>query len=187
MAEREGRTAPEVAYDILLEDEGTSFIYTPISNYPSFDLSGVEVMLSNKNAIMGLSDGGAHVGFILDAGYPTWLLTYWGRQRDRWPVEELVRRLTSDTAHAAGLMDRGVLAAGMKADINVIDYDRLSFGRPYVAYDLPAGGKRLLQKASGYEMTLVSGRITYRNGDATGDLPGRVLRGQRPALRQAAE
>ena len=181
IAARDGRAAPEVAYDILLENEGRNFLYTPISNYPNYDLSGPEQMLSNKNVIMGLGDGGAHVGFILDAGYPTWLLTYWGRQRNRWPVEELVRRLTSDTASAAGLGDRGIIAVGKKADLNVIDYDKLGFGQPYVTYDLPAGGKRLLQKAGGYEATIVAGAVTYRGGEATGALPGKMVRGQRAA------
>ncbi len=187
MAEREGRSAPEVAYDILIEDGGRNFIYTPISNYPNFDLSGPEQMLSNKNVIMGLGDGGAHVGFILDAGYPTWLLTYWGRELRKWPLEEVVRRLTSDTAGAAGLGDRGLIAVGQKADLNVIDYERLGFGRPYVTYDLPAGGKRLLQKANGYEATIVSGTVTYRGGEPTGKLPGRMVKGQRAAVLQAAE
>ena len=187
VAAREGRTAPEVAYDVLIEDGGRNFLYTPIVNYYGYDLSASEAMLADRNAIMGLGDGGAHVGFILDAGFPTWLLTYWGRQRGRFPVEELVRRLTSDTASAAGLGDRGVIAVGKKADLNVIDYEKLAFGRPYVAYDLPAGGKRLLQKANGYAATIVSGVVTYRNGTATGALPGRVVRGQRQALLLAAE
>ena len=179
IAEREGRSAAEVAYDILLEDNGQNFIYTPISNYANYDFSASEAMLDDRNAIMGLGDGGAHVGFILDAGYPTWLLTYWGKTRNRWPLTELIRRLTSDPASAAGLADRGVLAPGKKADLNIIDHDRLGFGRPYVTHDLPAGGKRLLQKAEGYEVTIVSGAITYRNGQATGALPGRLVRGQR--------
>jgi N-acyl-D-aspartate/D-glutamate deacylase len=187
VAARAGRTAAEVAYDVLIEDGGRNFLYTPIVNYYGYDLSASEAMLADRNAIMGLGDGGAHVGFILDAGFPTWLLTYWGRQRGRFPVEELVRRLTSDTASAAGLGDRGVIAVGKKADLNVIDYDRLAFGRPYVAYDLPAGGKRLLQKANGYVATIVSGVVTYRNGTATGALPGRVVRGQREARLLAAE
>jgi len=124
---------------------------------------------------------GAHVGFILDAGYPTWLMTYWGRDRKRWPVPEIIRRLTSDTAKAAGLGDRGVIAPGKKADLNVIDWDRLAFDRPYVTFDLPSGGRRLLQKAGGYEATVVSGTITYRHGQATGKLPGRVVKGQQAA------
>ena len=181
MAARKGVTPPELAYDILLEADGTNFIHCPISNYPNYSLDGTEEMLANKNVIMGLGDGGAHVGFILDAGYPTWLLTYWGRERNRWPIEELVRRLTSDTASAAGLGDRGVIAVGKKADLNVIDYDRLKAGQPYVAYDLPAGGRRLMQKVSGYEATIVSGAVTYRNGEMTGALPGRMVKGQRAA------
>jgi N-acyl-D-aspartate/D-glutamate deacylase len=187
IAAREGRTAPEVAYDILIEDGGRNFLYTPIVNYYGYNLSAPETMLADRNAIMGLGDGGAHVGFILDAGFPTWLLTYWGRERERFPLEELVRRLTSDTANAARLGDRGVIAAGKKADLNVIDYDRLAFGRPYVTYDLPAGGKRLLQKADGYEATIVSGVVTYRGGTATGALPGRLVKGQRDAQLLAAE
>src|SRR5262249_45579805 len=111
----------------------------------------------------------------------------WGRERGRFPVEELVRRLTSDTANATGLTDRGVIAVGKKADLNVIDYDRLAFGRPYVTYDLPAGGKRLLQKADGYESTVASGVGTYRNGWATGALPGRLVKGQPDAQVLAAE
>ena len=187
IAAREGRTAPEVAYDILIEDGGRNFLYTPIVNYYNYELSAPETMLADRNAIMGLGDGGAHVGFILDAGFPTWLLTYWGRERRRFPVEELVRRLTSDTANAAGLGDRGVIAPAKKADLNVIDYDRLGFGRPYVAYDLPAGGKRLLQKAEGYDATIVSGTVTYRDGAATGHLPGRLVKGQRANELLAAE
>jgi len=179
IAAREGRTAPEVAYDILLEDEGRNFIYTPLVNYVSYDMSTPEAMLADKNAIMGLGDGGAHVGFILDAGFPTWMLTYWGRERHRWELPEIVRRLTSDTASAAGLGDRGTIAVGKKADLNVIDYDKVSFGRPYVTFDLPAGGRRLLQKAEGYDATVVSGTVTYRNGEATGALPGQLVRGQR--------
>jgi N-acyl-D-aspartate/D-glutamate deacylase len=181
VAERTGRSAPEVAYDILLEDGGRNFLYTPIVNYANYDIAASEAMLCDKNTIMGLGDGGAHVGFILDAGYPTWLLTYWGRERQRFAIPEVIRRLTSDPALAAGLLDRGVVAPGRKADLNVIDYHRLSFGRPYVTFDLPAGGRRLLQKADGYEATVVSGIITYRHGEATGRLPGRVVKGQRLA------
>ena len=181
IAAREGRSAPEVAYDVLIEDGGRNFLYTPIVNYANYRLDAPETLLQNKNAIMGLSDGGAHVGFILDAGFPTWMFTYWGKQRKLLPVEEIVRRLTSDTASAAGLGDRGLIAVGKKADLNVIDHDHIAFGRPYVTYDLPAGGKRLLQKAQGYEATIVSGSITYRNGEATGALPGRMVKGQRLA------
>ena len=176
IAAREGRTAPEVAYDILLEQDGHAFIYAPILNYGTFDLSISEAMLDDPNTVMGLGDGGAHVGFILDAGFTTWLLAYWGKQRGRFPMPELIRRLTSDTARAVGLHDRGTVATGMRADLNVIDWDRIGFGSPYVVHDLPAGGKRLLQKASGYVATIVAGEITYRDGEATGALPGRLVR-----------
>ena len=179
IAAREGRTAPEVAYDVMLEDEGHGFIYSPLNNYAVYDMSVSEAMLSNRNVIMGLGDGGAHVGFILDAGFPTWLMTYWQKERRRFDLPEVIRRLTSDTAEAAGLLDRGVIRTGKKADLNVIDYGRLRFGQPYVTYDLPAGGKRLLQKAEGYDATIVSGAVTYRDGEATGALPGRVIEGQR--------
>jgi len=179
MAAREGRTAPEVAYDILIEDGGRDFIYAPLVNYVNYDLSTSEAMLADRNAIMGLGDGGAHVGFISDAGFPTWLLKYWGKDRERFELPEIIRRLTTDTAGAAGLSDRGRIATGLKADLNVIDYDAIGYERPYVTYDLPAGGRRLLQKARGYEATVVSGAVTYRNGEATGALPGVLVRGQR--------
>ncbi len=179
MAEREGHTPEAVAYDLLLEDEGRGFIYSPLVNYFNFDMSVVETMLSERNVIMGLGDGGAHVGFILDAGFPTWLMTYWGRERGTFSMPEIIRRLTSDTAAAAGLHDRGIIEVGKKADLNVIDYDNVSFGKPYVTFDLPAGGRRLLQKATGYDATIVSGVMTYRSGEPTGRLPGELVRGQR--------
>jgi N-acyl-D-aspartate/D-glutamate deacylase len=182
IAQREGRTPSEVAYDVLLENDGQNFIYTTISNYAYHDLSMSETLLNNRNAIMGLGDGGAHVAFILDSGYQTWLLTHWGRTMGKFAPEELIRRLTSDTAGAAGLRDRGVLAVGKKADVNVIDWDRLGADAPYVVNDLPAGGKRLMQKVHGYEATIVSGQVTFREGVATGVLPGRLVRGPQAAL-----
>jgi N-acyl-D-aspartate/D-glutamate deacylase len=177
MAGRQGATPQEVAYDLMLEDEGRAFIYMTLGNYAYGDLSMSEALLDNRNCIMGLGDGGAHVAFILDAGYQTWLLTHWGKTRQRWGIPELIRRLTSDTAQAAGLHDRGVLAPGKKADLNVIDWDRLGAGQPYVVHDLPAGGKRLLQEVGGYDATIVAGEITFREGQATGRLPGRLVRG----------
>ncbi len=128
---------------MLIENDGANFIYHPLGNYAYGDLSMPETLLDNRNCIMGLGDGGAHVAFILDAGYQTWLLSHWGRDEKRWDVAELIRRLTSDTAGAAGLHDRGVLAVGKKADVNIIDWEKLGAGAPYVVNDLPAGGKRL--------------------------------------------
>ena len=182
IAARGNRTAPEVAYDMLIENDGAEFIYMPLGNYAYGDLSMPQAVLDNRNVIMGLGDGGAHVAFILDAGYQTWLLSHWGRDQKRWEMPELIRRLTSDTAGAAGLHDRGILRAGLKADVNIIDWDRLGAGSPYVVNDLPAGGKRLLQKVTGYDATIVSGRVTFRGGEATGTLPGRLVRGPRAEL-----
>lgn len=178
IAAREGRSAAEVAYDMLLADDGRGFLFAPLTNYAGFDLSPVAEMLTHPNAIVGLGDGGAHVGFISDASFPTFLLTHWGRDRasGRQPVEELVRRQTSDTARAVGLRDRGVVAVGMRADLNVIDFARLSLPKPDMRFDLPAGGRRLLQRADGYVATVVAGAVTYREGVATGALPGRLVR-----------
>jgi N-acyl-D-aspartate/D-glutamate deacylase len=179
IARREGRTAAEVAYDMLLEDEGHSFLYAIFTSYNEFTLEPVRETLCHPNALIGLGDGGAHVGFITDASFPTWLLTHWGRDRadGRQSVEELVRRYTSDPAGAVGLHDRGYVRAGMKADLNVIDFDKLALEKPFIVADLPAGGKRLLQKASGYDCTIVSGVVTYLNGEHTGATPGRLVRG----------
>ena len=177
IAEREGRTPQEVTYDVLLESEGMDFIYTTISSYAYGDLRMPEQLLANRNCIMGLGDGGAHVAFILDAGFQTFMLTHWGRDTGKFPVEELIRRTTSDTAAAAGLHDRGVLKAGLKADVNVIDWAKLGAGKPYITHDLPAGGKRLMQEVTGYDATIVSGQVTYRQGKPTGMLPGKLVRG----------
>jgi N-acyl-D-aspartate/D-glutamate deacylase len=128
---------------------------------------------------MGLGDGGAHVGLISDANFTTYHLAHWGRDRshDRFDVGWLVKRQSADTARAVGLLDRGVIAVGMKADLNVIDFDKLRVERPVMAFDLPAGGKRLLQRARGYTATVVSGAVVYLDGEPTGALPGRLVRG----------
>jgi N-acyl-D-aspartate/D-glutamate deacylase len=181
MAERGNRSAPEIAYDLLTDHGGRNFLYMPITNYSDFSLSASEQLLGEKMAIMGLGDGGAHVGFILDAGFPTWLLTHWGKNESKFATPELIRRLTSDTAGAAGLGDRGRVKVGLKGDLNIIDWDALDFEAPYVVQDLPAGGKRLMQGASGYAYTIVSGEVTHQDGAPTGSLPGKLVRGQRPA------
>jgi N-acyl-D-aspartate/D-glutamate deacylase len=140
-------------------------------------------MIAHPNTVMGLGDGGAHVGIISDASYTTYLLTHWGRDRahGRFEIPYLVKRQTSDTARAVGLLDRGLIAPGMKADINVIDFGRLRVNAPRMAFDLPAGGKRLLQDANGYVATVVSGNVTYRDGKETDALPGKLVRGHKPA------
>ncbi|ALC18721.1 amidohydrolase family protein [Streptomyces pristinaespiralis] len=178
-AERVGRSPLELAYDVLLQDEGRGLIYVPALNYSSGNLDAVHEMLTHPYTLPGLSDGGAHVGTICDASFPTTLLQHWVRDRDgeRLPLEFVISRQARQTAEAVGLHDRGVLAPGYKADINVIDLVNLRLGPPEVRYDLPTGKPRLLQRTHGYLHTVVSGVETYRNGEATGELPGRLVRG----------
>lgn len=186
IARREGRSGAEVAYDMLLEEGGRSFLYSMLANYKDFTFDAVAEILQHKNAMIGLSDGGAHVGFITDGSFPTYLLSHWGRDRSggRQPIEELVRRYTSDPAEAVGLRDRGLLRVGMKGDLNVIDLRELALEKPYIVKDLPAGGKRLLQRARGYSATVVSGVLTYRDGEYCGATPGKLVRGPQPAPKQ---
>ena len=154
-------------------------IYVPFLNFADGDLDAVGAMLAHPDTIPGLSDGGAHVGMICDGSFPTSLLTHWARDRShgRLPLEHLIQRQARDTARAVGLADRGCIAPGQRADINLIDLDRLTLLPPEVAHDLPAGGRSLLQRARGIRATLVAGAVTYRDGEATGALPGRLLRG----------
>lgn len=181
-AARLGRDAADFVYDVLLEDDGKRLLYYPLLNYLDGDLEAVREMLEHEHTVPGLSDGGAHVGTICDASFPTTLLTHWCRDRSRGgrlDVAAVVKGQTLDTAAAVGLGDRGVLAPGMKADLNVIDFERLSLHPPVMAFDLPAGGKRLLQRATGYLHTIVSGVEVYADGEHTGALPGRLVRGAR--------
>lgn len=174
-----GVPAASLAYGLMMENNGKNFLYAPFANYQDFNLDACGAMLAAPNTIPGLSDGGAHVGIISDASFPTFMLTHWGRDRaeGKFDLSWLVKRHTSDTARAAGLLDRGVLQPGMKADLNIIDMSRLELAAPTMHYDLPAGGKRLLQPAKGYVATLVSGVAIYREGVATGALPGQLVRG----------
>jgi N-acyl-D-aspartate/D-glutamate deacylase len=181
LAAAQGVEPAALLLDLLAEDDGRRFLYTPFSNYADGNLDACGEMLAHPLTLLGLGDGGAHVGLISDASFPTYALSHWARDRahGRLEVGQVVQQLTSSTAAAVGLHDRGVLAEGMRADLNVIDFDRLACAAPVMAYDLPAGGKRLLQGARGYRATIVAGEITYRDGEPTGALPGRLVRGGR--------
>jgi N-acyl-D-aspartate/D-glutamate deacylase len=166
----------------MLSRGGRGMLYLPFLNYAEFSLDACYEMLTHKDTVIGLSDGGAHVGMICDGSLPTSNLTHWTRDRTRGPklpVELVIKMQTRDTAEAVGLCDRGLLAAGQRADLNVIDYDKLTLHSPEVLYDLPAGGRRLMQRAGGYAATVVAGTVTYLDGEPTGALPGRLVRGAR--------
>ncbi len=183
VAARSGREPHEVALDLLLADDaGAAMLYMPYFNFSPTDGIGVCAdMLRHPYAVPALSDGGAHAGTICDGSYPTFLLQHWGLRRAEMSVEWIVERQCRATARTVGLADRGVLAPGYRADLNVIDLDRLALPRPEVHHDLPAGGRRLLQRAVGYRHTVVDGVQTYRDGVATGAVPGRLIRGAQPA------
>ncbi len=180
-ARRLGVDPASLAYDRLLENGGRTIFYRPLSNYAGGTLDTVREMMAHPHTLIGLGDGGAHVSILCDASAMTYALTHWTRDRatGRFPVEWMVRRLTRDNAAALGLHDRGVIAPGRKADLNVIDYPRLRLHAPEVMYDLPASGRRLMQRADGYAATIVSGEIVFRDGVPTGRLPGRLVRGGR--------
>lgn len=183
-AKREGRAPEELAYDAMLEENGRGMLYVPFLNYAEGNLDAVHEMLQDPHSIPGLSDGGAHCGIICDASFPTYLLTHWTRDRtrgDRLSIPFVVAAQARRTAESVGLMDRGVLARGYKADVNVIDYDKLHMHPPKVHYDLPMGGRRLLQQIDGYEATIVSGVVTQRHGQSTGARPGRLVQGVQAA------
>ncbi|MDP3175704.1 MAG: amidohydrolase family protein [Phenylobacterium sp.] len=183
-AAAEGRAADEIAYDRMIADDGAGFLFFTLHNYIDGDLENALTMLRNPNTLFGLSDGGAHVGAICDVSVPTYMLSHWCRDRTRGAKLDLpfvVKSQSRDTARAVGLMDRGVVAPGYKADINVIDFDRLQLRPPRMVYDLPAGARRLMQEADGYVATLKSGQVTYRDGHPTGPLPGELIRGHRRA------
>ena len=179
-AARLGVAPEERAYDLLLERDGRALLYRPFLNYSAFSLDAVREMLLNEYTVPGLGDAGAHCGMICDGSFPTYLLAHWGRSRtrgERIPIQQLVKGQTADTAALVGLSDRGRIAPGLKADLNLIDFDRLGMRPPEIVHDLPAGGKRLLQRATGYVATVQSGVVTFENGESTGELPGRLVRG----------
>ena len=191
-AQREGRPPAEVVYDMLLEKGGKAILYRPLSNYTYGNLDTVHDMMRHPHTLIGLGDGGAHVGVLCDASAITYMLTHWTRDRTRGaklPLPWVIKRLTADNAQAIGLHDRGVIRTGAKADINVIDYGRLKLHGPEVVYDLPSQGRRIIQKTDGYVATLVNGVVVTREGRATGALPGRLVRGPKdgPIVAQAAE
>lgn len=173
-AARAGQKPEDFTYDYLTEGDGTNFLFAPLTNFADYTLDASAECLRHRNAIIGLSDGGAHVGFISDGSFPTFVLQHWSRNGFR--MEELVRRQTSDTARAMGLRDRGVVAPGLLADLNIIAPDELGLEAPRMLHDPPAGGKRLMQAARGYRATIKRGVVTYRDGVATGALPGKLLR-----------
>jgi N-acyl-D-aspartate/D-glutamate deacylase len=185
-----GKSGDEYAYDLLCESEGKGFIYLPILNYADGNLDFLEALQNSDDCVNSLSDGGAHCGTICDAASPTFMLEHWVKNRKRGTItlENAVKRQCNDTARLYGLHDRGVLAPGYLADINVIDMDAIKLGKPWLAFDLPAGGKRLLQKAEGYDCTIKSGVVTFQNGTWTKATPGGLIRGpQQAAMLEAAE
>ena len=185
MADARGVSAEELALDLLTATGGRDFLFVPFTNYADGDLEACREMLTHPDTVFGLGDGGAHVGIIADASFPTWFLSHWARDRahGRLPLGWVVEQLTSRTARTVGLTDRGVVAEGMKADLNVIDFETLACEPPAMAFDLPSGGKRLVQGARGYRATIVNGEVTYRDREPTGALPGRLVRGGREVAR----
>lgn len=182
IAERRGVDQLAAMYDLMLEAGAGAMLMYPMFNYSDGNHDAIREMLTHPAGVLGLSDGGAHCSMICDASYPTFLLTHWARDRHRGeklPLEYVIRKQSHDTAQLYGMSDRGVIAVGKKADLNVIDLDALTLHAPKMVHDLPAGGKRLVQDASGYDATIVSGTVTRRHGADTGARPGRLVRGIR--------
>jgi N-acyl-D-amino-acid deacylase len=181
IAARDGRTPDEVAYDYITGADG-QYLYFPVVNYVAGDHEPIREMLADPACLLGLSDGGAHCTSIVDAGLPSFMLAHWGRDRSRGPrlpLEHLVKRQTSETAEFFGLVDRGRLAPGLRADLNLIDFDALRLHKPELVHDMPAGGRRFVQRVEGYEATLVAGTPIFERGEATGALPGKLVRAGR--------
>ncbi len=181
MAARTNKTPAEFCYDYFTGGDGGRMLYFPVTNYVHGDLEVVREMITDPHTVLGLSDGGAHCGVICDSSLPSFMLTHWARDRtrgDKLPLEFLVKRSTSETADFFGMPDRGRLAVGKKADVNVIDFEHLRLHHPEMIYDLPAGGRRLVQHVDGYDMTLVSGVPIFERGVETGARPGKLIRAQ---------
>jgi len=179
IARAQGRNPMEVMYDLLVANEGKELFYQPLGGYQGFSLDAQKKLLEHPNVLFGLSDGGAHCGVIADAGMPTFIMTHWGRDRtkgDKMTLEFIVQALTSKTAEAFGMFDRGRIREGWMADINVVDFETMRLYRPEAIFDLPAGGRRLVQRAGGYDVTIKAGQVIFRNGEHTGALPGKLVR-----------
>ena len=179
IAKARGQDVMEVMYDLLVDNDGKELFYQPLGGYQGFSLEGQKKLLEHPNVLFGLSDGGAHCGVIADAGMPTFIMTHWGRDRTRgdlMSLEFIVESLTSKTAKAFGMFDRGEITEGKIADINIIDFDALQLHRPEAVFDLPAGGRRLVQRADGYDMTIKAGEVIFKAGEHTGALPGKLVR-----------
>ena len=179
VAARENRTPQEVVLDLLLENGGRAFLFAPLASYVDHDHEVLREMMEHPRTVLGLSDGGAHCGLICDVSFPTYMLTHWVRDRERGPRLSLARAVqmqTSETAATYGLTDRGTIEVGKRADLHLIDLDNLSLGDPEMVFDLPAGGRRIIQRPTGYRMTVQHGEITYEDGVATGARPGRLVR-----------
>jgi len=182
MAAKTNLTPEEFCYDYLTGENGDRMLFYPVTNYVFGDHGVVHEMITDPATLLGLGDGGAHCGLICDSSLPSYMLTHWVRDRNRGPrigLEFAVKRLTSETADFFGFSDRGRLAVGKKADINVVDLGKLRLHHPEMRYDLPAGGKRLVQRVDGYTATLVSGTPVFENGEETGARPGQLVRAGR--------
>ncbi len=182
-AKAAGITPQEIAYDMLLEDDGRAMLYIALGNFHDNRLDVVKTMMDHPNTILGLGDGGAHYGVICDASYPTFMLSYWARDRqgEQVPIERAVKMLARDPAHAVGLLDRGLISVGLKGDLNVIDLERMQLHKPEIRHDLPAGGRRLDQRATGYDYTIVSGEVIAEHDQPTNARPGKLVRGAQQA------
>jgi len=179
LAKVRGTDPMEEMYDLLVAGEGKELFYQPLGGYQTYSLDFQKQLLEHPNVLFGLSDGGAHCGVIADAGMPTFIMTHWGRDRskgEKLELEFIVKSLTADTAQAFGMFDRGILREGMIADINVIDFDAMRLHRPEAIFDLPAGGRRLVQRAEGYDATIKAGEVIFERGEHTGALPGKLVR-----------
>ena len=188
-AERAGISSAAFCYDLMMENDGKGVVYFPCFGYGANDLSRQVALLEEDSTVISLADTGAHCGVLCDASVPTQMLSYYVRDRERGhrlQLEDVVKMQTRDTARCVGLQDRGTLEVGMKADLNLIDFDQLQLEVPRIEFDLPAGGRRMFQGAVGYVATIVNGEIIMENGEYTGAVPGALIRGTQPAPQEAA-